>query len=58
MAALEAKLDETAKEAVRHPAAGDIFAYGRIVGVYAGLEKAKQIIDEMWREEQKRYDDL
>lgn len=58
MAALEAKLSETAKEAVERPAAGDIYAYGRVVGTYAGLNMAKQIIEEMWREEQKRYDEL
>lgn len=58
MAALEAKMAETAKSAVERPAAGDMFSYGRVVGMYAGLDAAKKIIDEMLREELKRNGDL
>jgi hypothetical protein len=58
MAALESKMLETAKSAVERPAEGDVFAYGKVVGMYAGLQTAKQIIDEMLRDEQRRNGDL
>lgn len=58
MAKLEAEMAEIAKMTVERPAAGDMFAYGRSVGMYAGLQRAKQIIDDMLRDEQKRNGDL
>jgi hypothetical protein len=58
MAALEDKMSEVAKSAVERPADGDVFAYGRTVGTYAGLQVAKQLIDEMLRDELKRNGDL
>ena len=58
MAALETKMAEVAKSAVERPVEGDVFSYGRTVGMYAGLQAAKQIIDEMLRDELKRNGDL
>ena len=57
-AALEAKMAETAKNAIERPGVGDVFSYGKAVGMYAGLDAAKQIIDEMLRDELKRNGDL
>jgi hypothetical protein len=42
--ALKKEQIEWAVSAVRQPNSHDAFAYGRVVGVYAGLERALEII--------------
>lgn len=51
---LETELAVVAREAMEHPAGGDVFSHGRSVGVYAGLQRVKQIIDEMLNEDRSR----
>lgn len=41
---LEAEQASLAKAALGRPADRDAFEYGRVVGLYAGLEQAKQVV--------------
>ena len=51
---LETESARVAREAMEQPAGGDVFAHGRAVGFYNGLQHVKQIIDEMLREYDRR----
>lgn len=46
------------KQSLASPAARDLFEYGRVVGVVAGLEMAKSTVFEMLGEERKREREL
>lgn len=56
------RLDEEqyklSREALQHPQSRDIFEYGRIVGMYAGIEHVKNVILEMIAEREKKDFDL
>jgi hypothetical protein len=47
-----------AAEALTKPAARDVFEYGRVVGMHAGIEVAKQALLAMFDERDKRNFDL
>lgn len=49
--ALKKEQMEWAISAVRQPNSHDAFAYGRVVGMYAGLERALEIILSTTKEE-------
>lgn len=55
---LETEQAQLAKEALERPAGRDVFDYGRAVGLYAGLERAKQAIIEMVAEHERKGFDL
>jgi len=52
------RLDEAqaqhAKEALRRPSQRDEFEYGRMCGIYAGLERAKQLVEDMLAEQERK----
>jgi len=48
---LKAEQDALASSALRSPNARDSFEYGRVVGMYAGLEKAIAILVTLNNEE-------
>jgi len=56
------RLDEEqrklAHEALQHPQSRDIFEYGRVVGMYAGIDHVKNVIIDMIAEREKRDFDL
>lgn len=43
---------ELAREALARPAARDSFEYGRVAGLHAGLELAKELIVQTLRDEE------
>lgn len=51
---LEAEQARLATEALQRPAGKDAFEYGRAVGMYAGLEQAKQVLVDMVAERDKK----
>jgi len=54
---LEVEQAQLAKEALERPAGHDGYDYGRVVGMYAGLQLAKETIINMVAEhEQKGFD--
>lgn len=55
---LEAEQAQFAKDALQHPAARDSFEYGRVVGLYAGLERAKELLLENLREQERKTFDM
>lgn len=55
---LEEEQAELAKGALQQPQQRDGFEYGRVVGLYAGIEKAKEVIIELIAEKEKRDFDL
>lgn len=55
---LETAQAELAKEALERPSGRDAFDYGRAVGLYAGLELAKQTIIDMVAEHERKGFDL
>lgn len=56
------RLDEEkhmlAHEALQHPQSRDTFEYGRVVGMYAGIDHAKNVIIDMIAEREKKNFDL
>lgn len=48
---LKAEQDALASSALRSPNARDSFEYGRVVGMYAGLEKAIAILLTLYEKE-------
>lgn len=50
---LEAERVRVAQEAMEQPSGGDVFAHGRVVGTYVGLVRAREIIEEMLRDEER-----
>lgn len=54
---LETEQATLATEALRQPTSRDAFEYGRVVGMWAGLELAKQSLTDLVREtERGRFD--
>ncbi len=51
---LETEQARLAAEALRQPAARDAFEYGRVVGMYAGLEMAKAALVASVADEEER----
>ena len=51
---LETERARVAHEAMEQPSGGDVFAHGRVVGIYTGLTRATEIINDMLREEDVR----
>lgn len=48
---LKAEQDQLASAALRSPSARDSFEYGRVVGMYAGLDRALAILVSLHNEE-------
>lgn len=55
---LETAQAQLAKEALERPQGREAFDYGRAVGLYAGLELAKQTIIDMVAEHERKGFDL
>lgn len=55
---LETEQARLAHEALKQPAASTEFEYGRVVGMYAGLERAKQSIVGLFEDKERRDFDL
>jgi hypothetical protein len=55
---LETAQAELAKETLERPSGREAFDFGRAVGMYAGLELAKQTIVEMVAEHERKGFDL
>lgn len=55
---LETEQARLAKDALEQPAARDSFEYGRVVGMYAGLELAKEALIATVAERDRRDRDL
>ncbi|HET8730781.1 MAG TPA: hypothetical protein VFM34_06695 [Moraxellaceae bacterium] len=55
---LETEQARLAQDALQQPAARDLFEYGRVVGLYAGLERAKDVLIENLREQERKTFDL
>ena len=51
---LETERVRLAREAMEQPSGGDVFAHGRAVGLYAGLTRATEIINEILRDSDRR----
>lgn len=45
---------QLAKEALEQPRSNDLFEYGRVVGMYAGLEHAANVLIDLVRETEER----
>lgn len=50
---IEAEKARLAKEAMEKPGGGDAFAYGRAVGMYAGLDLAANLLIGMFAEKER-----
>jgi hypothetical protein len=55
---LEAEQAQLAQAALQQPAGRDSFEYGRVVGMFAGLDRAKDVIIGLVAEREKRGFDL
>lgn len=51
---LDAEMATLASEALAQPAARDSFEYGRVVGLYGGLQRAKSILTETVRDAEEK----
>ena len=51
---LETEQAQLAKEALAQPQNRDSFEYGRVVGMYAGLERAVTVLLDLIKEEEER----
>ena len=55
---LEQSQADLASEALGQPQSRDLFEYGRVVGLYSGLELAKSIVIDMVAEKERKDFDL
>jgi len=55
---LEQAQGELSRDALQQPQARDTFEYGRVVGMYAGLELAKDVLIDMVAEKERKDFDL
>lgn len=55
---IEQEQSMLSREALAKPAGRESFDYGRVVGMYAGLEQAKQAILAMFDEKERKNFDL
>lgn len=54
---LEQSQADLARDALKQPQSRDMFEYGRVVGIYAGLELAKTVLlDTVAEKERKDFD--
>jgi hypothetical protein len=51
---LEQSQADLARDALQQPQGRDTFEYGRVVGIYAGLELAKTVLIDMVAEDERR----
>lgn len=51
---LDAEQARLAADALKSPTSRDAFEYGRVVGLYAGLERAKQALSNLVAERDKK----
>jgi len=51
---LEAEQSAVAVEAMERPSGKTEFDYGRVIGIYAGLQRAKEVLIETVAEAEKR----
>jgi hypothetical protein len=51
---LETEQAQLAKEALAQPQGRDAFEYGRVVGMYAGLEQAVNVLLDLIKEDEER----
>lgn len=55
---LEEEQANLAKAALQNPQNRDLFEYGRVVGIYSGLEQAKQVLLDLVDEKDRKDFDL
>ena len=55
---LEQSQADLARDALQQPQARDTFEYGRVVGMYSGLELAKTVLIDMVAEQERKDFDL
>lgn len=55
---LEDEAQQAAEAAVRNPQGRDAFEYGRMCGVYGGLQRAFEIVGNIYEEKERQDDDL
>ncbi len=55
---LEQSQAELARDALHQPQGRDVFEYGRVVGMFAGLEIAKTVLIDMVAEKERKDFDL
>lgn len=51
---LEQSQADLARDALQQPQGRDTFEYGRVVGIYAGLELAKTVLIDMVAEKERK----
>lgn len=51
---LEQSQADLARDALEQPQGRDVFEYGRVVGMYAGLELAKTVLIDMVAEKERK----
>jgi len=51
---LKTEQAQLAKEALGQPHSRDLFEYGRVVGMYAGLERAADVLIDLVKESEER----
>lgn len=55
---LDEEQAQLAHESLRQPQSRDAFEYGRVVGIYAGLQRAKDVLVEFVAEKDRKDFDL
>ena len=55
---LEQSQTDLARDALQQPQSRDLFEYGRVVGMYSGLELAKTALIDMVAEKERKEFDL
>ena len=55
---LEQSQTDLARDALQQPQGRDTFEYGRVVGIFAGLELAKTVLIDMVAESERKAFDL
>ena len=55
---LEQSQSELARDALQQPQGRDLYEYGKVIGMYAGLELAKTVLLDMVAEKERKDFDL
>ena len=55
---LEQSQAELARDALQQPQGRDLYEYGKVIGMYAGLELAKTVLIDMVAEKERKDFDL
>ena len=58
MQRLEQSQAELARDALQQPQGRDLYEYGKVIGMYAGLELAKTVLIDMVAEKERKDFDL